>query len=159
MKLPIGNIKINILGIIAGVMIIAGLFGPWLWRGYNPYYEINPETRERELRYHLITRISPFFFSIVTSAEEHTIEWFVSPGSSLSGVILISVAILFPFKFNRLWINGLIFLISMMACFFFFLNLGSGLWLGLLTRFGWGFQITTIGLTLAFLSLLLGLFS
>jgi len=151
--------KKDILSIIAGAMVITGAFGPWLWRGYDSYQEVNNKTGKVELHYRLISKISPFFILIIPESNEPVTNWFVSSGATLAGVILIFMAFLFVFKFERLWVKGLIFLFSLLACFFFFLNLGRGLWLGLLTHFDWGFKMTFIGLMLMFISLFAEIFS
>lgn len=146
--------KIHLWGVIIGVIVIVGLFGTWLWRGFDEELWINPKTGRREIRYHGKTIISPFFVSMVRDGRVESIMWFISFGTSLAGVILISASVLCAFRFNREWVNFIIFFISFLACLLFFYSLGSGLWIGILTQLGWGFKATLIGVSgMFFLSL------
>jgi len=159
MKLPLFRSKNDILSVLGGFLIIIGLFLPWLWRGYNSYQVLNPLTGEQNLFYRLITRISPFFLSVESEGDGVIINWFVSLGTTISGAILLCTALLFPLKYERRIMKKILFSLTIFAFFFFFLNLGSGLWLGLVTHFGLGIQLTSIGIVLMLLSLLLDLFS
>lgn len=146
-RLPSLKSKREVLEIVACLLILFGSLGPWLWRGYNSYQVFNPETGERELNYEYISKISPFYLSVTYENENPTYEWLVSPGTSVAGLLLIAPSLVFLFTSS--WrIKNITLAIALMGCFFFFLSLGGGLWLGLVTRFSWGFQAAVIGLTL-----------
>ena len=147
LRLPSLRSKREKLEILACLLVLFGSLGPWLWRGYNSYQVFDPETGERELRYELISKMSPFYISAAYENEDPTYKWFVSPGTTVAGLLLIASSIVFPFiSSSRIRIVALS--MALLGCLFFFLSLGGGLWLGLVTRFSWGFQATVIGLTL-----------
>lgn len=141
--------KINICGFAIGLVVIIGLIGPWIIRGYNSYGVINPETGQGELRYHSKILMSPLFGSIIRDGNVET-KWLVSFGTSLAGIMLISAAILCAFRFNRRWVNFLIFNISFLGFMLFIGSLGRGLSIGVRTQIGWGLVITLIGIILMF---------
>ena len=144
--------KIDYVAVLASLLIFLGTLGPWLWRGYDSYQVVDPETRDVELRYRLITRMSPFYVVATTEEGEATTGWFISPGTTLSGVTLIVAAALFPLRWRRPWVRGALSFACILGCLTFFLSLGGGLWLGLVTRFSWGFQATVGGITLALIT-------
>lgn len=158
LRLPSLKSKREILEVMACLLILFGSLGPWLWRGYNSYQVFDPETGERELHYELISKMSPFYISATYENEDPTYEWFVSPGTTLAGLLLIASSLVFPFT-SRSRIKIITLSIALLGCFFFFLSLGGGLWLGLITRFSWGFQVAIIGLTLMLGSVASELFS
>lgn len=138
------------MDIAVGFIIIVGLFGPWLSIGYDSYGVINPRTGQVEVRYHSKIVVSPFFGSIIRDDKLVRTIWFLSFGTSLAGMMLISSAALYVFRFNRTWINFLLFTISFLGFNIFFLSLGRGLSIGVKTHVGWGLIITLIGLILMF---------
>lgn len=142
--------KINIWGAAIGFIVIIGLFGPWIIRGYNSYGVINPQTGLGELRYHSKIVISPLFGSIIRDGDVEKTVWFVSFGTSLANVMLVSAAVLCAFRFNRRWVNFLIFNISFLGFILFFGSLGRGISIGVKARVGWGFIITLVGIILMF---------
>jgi len=151
--------KINLWGVIAGFILIVGLFGPWLWRGYNSYVEFNTRTKKTEIYYHLKIVISPLFILMIRDGKIDNTICFPNFGTSLVGVILISAAVLYIFGFNRKFsraganlVNLSILLISFLAFLIFFLSLGRGLGIGISTHVGWGFKMTLIGVILIFFS-------
>lgn len=149
--------KIKILDILAFFLVIVGTFGPWLWRGYNSYQVIDTQTGERELRYRIISKISPFYVLAKPEYQKSNLDWFVSPGTTMAGFLLVAAAITFPF-ITKQKSKSIFFLVAFLGYSMFFLSLGGGLWLGLITHFSWGFQITTIGLILMMSSIISKIF-
>ena len=158
LRLPSLRSKREKLEIMTCLLILFGSLGPWLWRGYNSYQVFDPETGERELRYELVSKMSPFYISAAYENEDPTYEWFVSPGTTVAGLILIASSLVFSFT-SSLRIKIVTLSTALLGCFFFFLSLGGGLWLGLVTRFSWGFQAAVIGLALMLGSVASELFS
>lgn len=155
---PSLKFKREILEVMACLLILFGSLGPWLWRGYNSYQVFDPETGERELHYEFISKISPFYISATYENDNPIYEWFVSPGTAVAGLLLITSSLVFPFT-SRSMIKSILLSIALLGSFFFFLSLGGGLWLGLITRFSWGFQVIIIGLTMMMCSVASDLFS
>ena len=145
--------KIDYFAVLAGLLIFLGSLGPWLWRGYDSYQIVDPETRDVELRYRLTTKMSPFYIVAISEEGEATTGWFISFGTTLSGVILVIAAIFFPFRWRKLWIRGALSAACIIGCMIFFLSLGGNLWLGLVTRFSWGFQSTIMGVAVMLLTI------
>jgi hypothetical protein len=153
MGIPSMRSWVDYAAVLAGLLILLGALGPWLWRGYDSYQVVDPETRDVELRYRLTTRMSPFYIVATSEGGEATTGWFISAGTTLSGVILIIAAALFPLRWKRLWVRGVLSAVSILGCMTFFLSLGGGLWLGLVTRFSWGFQATIVGVAVMLLTI------
>ena len=74
--------------------------------------------------------------------------WFVSLGTSLSGIILLSVATLSIIRYERIWVNFIYFLIAVLGVIVFFMSLGGGQAIGLRTQIEWGAMVSLIGLGL-----------
>lgn len=142
--------KINIWGIAVCIVVIVGLFNPWISKGSQPYSTINPDTGQGELRYNRIILLSPFFASILENDQLVERVWFVSLGTSLSGIILLSVATLSTIKYERIWVNFIYFLIAVLGVILFFMSLGVGQAVGLRTQIEWGTMVSLIGLGLMF---------
>jgi len=140
--------KINIWGIAVCIVVIVGLFNPWISKGSQPYSTINPDTGQGELRYNRIILLSPFFASIFENDQLVERVWFVSLGTSLSGIILLSVATLSTIKYERIWVNFIYFLIAVLGVIVFFMSLGVGQAIGLRTQIEWGAMVSLIGLGL-----------
>lgn len=140
--------KINIWGIAVCIVVIVGLFNPWISKGSQPYSTINPDTGQGELRYNRIILLSPFFASILENDQLVERVWFVSLGTSLSGIILLSVATLSTIKYERIWVNFIYFLIAVLGVIVFFMSLGVGQAIGLRTQIEWGAMVSLIGLGL-----------
>lgn len=140
--------KINIWGIAVCIVVIVGLFNPWISKGSQPYSTINPDTGQGELRYNRIILLSPFFASILENDQLVERVWFVSLGTSLSGIILLSVATLSTIKYERIWVNFIYFLIAIFGVIVFFMSLGVGQAIGLRTQIEWGAMVSLIGLGL-----------
>jgi hypothetical protein len=150
----------QILMAVCSLLIIMGVLGPWLWRGFDPYQEYDPKTGERILIYGMTTKISPFYISVNREGSDGRVNLFYSTGTTLSGIILISSALLFPLKGDRLsWIKGSAFLLALFGLLTFFLSLGGGLWLGIITRITWGLQLTMAGISLMLLYIIFKMFS
>lgn len=140
--------KINIWGIAVCIVVIVGLFNPWISKGSKPYSTINPDTGQGELRYAKIILLSPFYASIIENDQLVERVWFVSWGTSLSGIILLSVATLSTIKYERMWVNFIYFLVAVLGVIFFFMSLGVGQAVGLRTQIEWGAMVSLIGLGL-----------
>jgi len=140
--------KINIWGIAVCIVVIVGLFNPWISKGSQPYSTINPDTGQGELRYNRIILLSPFFASILENDQLVERVWFVSLGASLSGIMLLSVATLSTIKYERIWVNFIYFLIAVLGVILFFMSLGVGQAIGLRTQIEWGAMVSLIGLGL-----------
>jgi hypothetical protein len=153
MVIPSMRSGVDYAAVLASLLILLGALGPWLWRGYDSYQVVDPETRDVELRYRLTTRMSPFYIVATSEEGEATTAWFISAGTTLSGVILIIAAALFPLRWKRLWVRGTLSVVSILGCMIFFLSLGGGLWLGLVTHFSWGFQATIVGVAVMLLTI------
>lgn len=159
MKLPSIRSKKDVLSLFASLFLIVGLFGPWLWRGYNPYQVYDRQTGDRKLYYRLKTYISPFFLTVEPENDEKVTKWFASAGTTVSGAVMLVSALFYPLKYSRKEIKNILLLAAVLAFFFFFLSLGGGMWLGLITRFNWGIQVSSIGLAAMVFSTLSELFS
>ncbi len=142
--------KTNIWGIAVCIVVIVGLFNPWISKGSQPYSAINPDTGQGELRYNRIILLSPFYASILENDQLVKRTWFVSLGTSLSGIILLSVATLSTIKYERIWVNFIYFLIAVLSVILFFMSLGVGQAVGLRTQIEWGTMVSLIGLGLMF---------
>jgi len=134
--------KIDVWGILIGLIIILGLTGPWLIKDIKSY-----EFKDSKEKIFM----SPLFSSIVRDDQFVTTIWFISLETSLSGAALILTSILCAFKFKRKWINFLLFNISFLGFIFFFGSLGRGLSIGVRTFLGWGLFVTIIGIILMFI--------
>ena len=139
--------RLDKFGLVCFLLIAAGLALPWLWRGYDSYQVRDSESGEISLQYRYITKISPFFMQVL-GEEGNTKAYFYSPLTSLSGVVLLVSGFFFVFKDVGYRWKGLSCFAGLFSTFFFFMNLGGGLWLGLLTRFDVGFKLVILGLLL-----------
>lgn len=142
--------KINIQNLAIGILLIAGLFGPWITKGYEPYGGFNPQTGKLELRYHKEISLSPLFGYKSRDGNVTETAWFISIGTSFSAAMLISSAALFSFRFKRDWFKLIPFAITSMGIVIFFLSLGMGQAVGVDTRFGWGLITTLLAVILMF---------
>jgi len=144
------HMKIDFWGLLIGIIIILGLVGPWITKGYNSYPKINPETKQGELHFHKYITISPIYARLYENGELIDIFWFTSSGITLAGLMLLSTAILFAIKVKIRWFKLSVFLIAFCGIIIFFMSFGTGLGIGLRTNFGWGLLITFIGVVLMF---------
>lgn len=142
--------EIDFWGLAIGAMVILGLFGPWVTKGYDSYPAMDPETRQGELRFHKHILISPMYAKLYEDGELVETLWFVSSGVSLAGVMLVSTAALFAIKFMKYWIKLSFFLTAVLGMVIFFMSFSTGLGIGLRTSFGWGLPVTLLGMALMF---------
>ena len=140
--------KLNTWGFLVCIVFVIGLFGPWLSRGSQPFSAINPKTGQGELRYHRILKLSPFHALIIEDEQIVKRILFVSPGTTLSGIMLLSVALLSTLKFEGIRINFFQFLTAVGGIIVFFMSLGTGQALGLKTQLEWGVMVSLIGVAL-----------
>lgn len=152
--------KFNLLSVVAFIVIVFGIFNTWLWRGYDSWTDFDPQRREVEIHYHIITTVSPFYSSIIVDGKLSNMFWFVNFETSLAGAIILSTSFLSIFVYKKKYIKLLLNFISLIMVVFFFLSFGGrGLGIGSITYLGDGFRITMIGVTLMFISALFDLIS
>lgn len=142
--------KTSFWGIIVCMVVIIGVFNPWISKGSEPYSIINSDTGQGELRYNKKIFLSPFYASIFEYHQFVERIWFVSIGTSISGIMLLSVALLSTVKYERLWVNFVYFIIAALSIVVFFMSLGFGLSIGLKTQIEAGITVSLIGLFLMF---------
>ena len=142
--------EIDFWGLVIGVIVIMGLFGPWVTKGYDSYPAMDPETSQGELRFHKHILMSPMYARLYEDGELVDTLWFVSPGVSLASVMFVSTAALFAISFKRYWVKFSFFLTAVLGVVVFFMSFGTGLGIGLRTSFGWGLPVTLIGMVLMF---------
>lgn len=142
--------KTSFWGIIVCMVVIIGVFNPWISKGSEPYSIINSDTGQGELRYNKKIFLSPFYASIFEYHQFVERVWFVSIGTSISGIMLLSVALLSTVKYERLWVNFVYFIIAALSIVVFFMSLGFGLSIGLKTQIEAGITVSLIGLFLMF---------
>lgn len=140
--------KVNNWGVGICIVFIIGIFSPWISKGSNPYSTINPDTGQGELRYNKIFLLSPFYVSIYENDQLVERVWFVSLGTSLSGILLLCGAILSTIKYERIWVNFIYFLITVLGVIVFFMSLGLGQAVGLRTQIELGAIVSIIGVGL-----------
>jgi hypothetical protein len=141
----------KIEGIAIGVLVILGLFGPWISKGYDPYPILNPQTKQGELRYHKWLVLSPFSVTLFEDGKQVSTYWLISIGTFLSGLLFISSAIILFFRLKYRLASLLSFSLSFSALLLFFLSLGAGISVGLDSNIEWGFEITVAGVVLMFM--------
>ena len=144
--------KIDFLGIFICVLIIVGLFLPWVSKGYDSYAGLNPETRQGELRFHKKILLSPMGAKLYEYGVLVETLWLVSPGTSLAGLMLASAASLSVIRFRIKWVRFALFITAVLGVVVFFMSLGTGLGIGLKTSFGWGLPVILLGIALIFAS-------
>ena len=144
------NDKLSYSGMIISFFILLSLFGPWINLNYDSYAVLNPETRLGERHYHSRIELSPFFIKVFKDNELQNQFWIVSRGLTLSGIIIFITAILCSLKYDKKWIYFGIFSIEILGLFTFFLSLGRGLSIGVLTKPGWGLNLSVLCLVILF---------
>ena len=142
------EMKNRLWNLLVGVVVIVGLFLPWITKGLDPIGQINPETGQGELHYHREILVSPFYVVVTEEGKVQTIDWFISAGTTLAGVMLGLSSVLFVCNFNNAWMKISIFLLAFLGVVLFFMSFGIGLSIGLNTEFGWGVIITLVGVSL-----------
>ncbi len=139
-----------IQGAFVSTLIILGLFGPWLTYSFDSYATLNPDTKTGQINYHSKVELNPLFGSMYkddTLMERH---WFISPGTSLAGLLLVISASLCIFRYNTSWVHFLLFMLASLGITVFFLSIGKGISIGVFTKVGWGLGLTGIGLLVFF---------
>ena len=144
--------KIDFPGLFICILIIVGLFLPWVSKGYDSYAAMNPETKQGELRFHKKILLSPLGAKLYEDGVLVETLWFVSPGTSLAGLMLASAAALSAIRFRIRWVRFSLFITAVLGVVVFFMSLGTGLGIGLKTSFGWGLPVSLLGIALIFAS-------
>jgi len=142
----------GLLGIIGGALIIAGLFGPWLWKPL-------PLRRARDIG--VIYEISPLRARVIERGEAESMFWFfdfsLSLGISMSLMGLIAGAIQSIMSFGRWKLSLAGFLFYITSFFLFFYSFGRGMSIGIWTLIGWGLRVTLVGGVILFASAIINL--
>lgn len=142
--------KLNIQGVIVSLLILIGLFGPWLAYSYDSYPSINPETNMGQLNYHSRIELNPLFGSMYKDDVLIGRYLFISVGVSISGVLIAISATLSIFKYNYNWIHFILFTVASTGFILFFLSIGGGISIGVFTKIGWGLKLTGVGILVFF---------
>ena len=149
------ELKRYVYHMLAFVLIIIGLFGPWLSKYDDLYMVENEKTGDFETRYHVKTILSPFYVSMIKDTKIVNIMYFVSPGTSFSGLVILLSSIVSIIKLNNKWMNFYTFMGSLLGFVIFFLSMGAGLSIGFKTNLEWGLSTTIIGIIINYLIQLL----
>ena len=142
--------KVSIEGALVGIIILLGLFGPWLTYSYDSYATIDPDTKMGQLNYHSKVELNPLFGSMYKDDILVETYWIITPGIFLAGILLAISAILSVFKYNSRLAHFLLFMVASLGMLVFFLNIGDGISIGVFTKLGWGLKLTGLGLLLLF---------
>lgn len=142
--------KISVEGALVGIVILLGLFGPWLTYSYDSYATIDPDTRMGQLNYHSRVELNPLFGSMYKDDVLLERYWIITPGIFLAGILLAISATLSVFKYTSSLAHFLLFMVACLGMFVFFLNVGEGISIGVFTKLGWGLKLTGVGLLLLF---------
>lgn len=147
---PLFN-KLSPPGIIVSLLILSGLFGPWLTYGFDSYSTINPKTHTGQLNYHSMIELNPLFGSIYKDNILLERNWFMSPGLDLAGLLFIIAASLSILEYEFKWAHFILFIVSSLGFMMFFMSIGRGISIGVFTKVGWGLYITGLSLLLLFI--------
>jgi hypothetical protein len=139
--------NINFLGTVLSILILLGLVGPWINLSYDSFVVLNPTTRLGEKHYHSRIELSPFYATVRTDNQLESRVWFVSPGTTLAGIIITIVAVLNCINYRKRYMYFLILFAYIIGLFAFFLSLGRGVSIGVFTKPGWGITLA-LALTL-----------
>ena len=143
--------KISIQGVLVSIIILLGLFGPWLTYSFDSYSTINPETKTGQINYHSKVEVNPLFGSMYKDDILVERYWFISPGINLTGLLLAISASLSIFKYNSSWAHFILFIVASLGIIVFFLSIGRGISIGVFTKVGWGLDLTGFGLLILFI--------
>ena len=149
MSKSLGRFKITPLGVLVALVMLVGLTGPWLTVGYDSYSVIDPVTKLGGIRYHSRVELSPFFGSTFKDEVLQGREFFVSAGTSVCGVFLVFSALLSILVYRVNWAHFAFFLMALCGVVLFFLSVGEGISIGVITQIGWGLDVTILGLLLS----------
>jgi hypothetical protein len=142
--------KISIQGVLVSIVILLGLFGPWLTYGFDSYSTINPESKTGQINYHSRVELTPLFGSMYKDDILVGRYWLISPGLTLAGLLLAISACLSIFKYNSSWVYFILFMVASLGIIVFFLSVGRGISIGVFTKVGWGLGLTGFGLLVYF---------
>ena len=142
--------KISIQGVLTFIIILLGLFGPWLTYSFDSYVTLNPETKTGQINYHSKVDLNPLFGSRYEDGLLVGRYWFISPGISLAGLLLAISASLSIFKYSFSLTHFILFIVASLGFIIFFLSVGRGISIGVFTKIGWGLGLTGFGLLVLF---------
>lgn len=134
--------KYSSVGVFISVLSIIGLLGPWVTLNYDSYAILNPVTKLGEKHYRSRIELSPFYATVTTENVLETRLWYVSEGTAISGAIILLVSFLNVLKLKRKMLYLTFFVFHILGLFTFFLSLGRGVSIGLVTQPGWGLSLT-----------------
>ena len=143
--------KINFLGTALSILLLLALVGPWITISYDSFVVLNPTTRLGEKHYHSRIELSPFYATVRTDNQVVSRVWFISPGTTLAGIIITIVSVLNCINYRKRFVYFLIFFVYVIGLFAFFLSLGRGVSLGYFTQPGWGISIALLSTLLLFI--------
>jgi hypothetical protein len=143
--------RLTYSGILVAVVIIIGLFGPWITLSYDPDSRIDPITGIGERIYHSKIEITPFMGSLSTDGVIIQESWFISTGTTIGGLLILFAASMTMFKYRKSWVYFLLFLASILGFISFFMSLGRGIAIGVITQIGWGISLTGFGVVFLFI--------
>jgi hypothetical protein len=139
----------NLLGVVGSVLVFVGLLGPWLSRGYDPWYTFNYETRRTETHYRTIVEISPLRAELIEDDVIKSSFWFydfnLSPSISLAAIGFMVAAVLSLVSFGRWRVSLAGCLLYVISSMLFLSSFGRGLSVGVTTFFGWGLCVGAAG--------------
>ncbi len=142
--------RISVSGVLVSVILLLGLFGPWLTTSSDAYAILNPETKTGQRKYHTRVELSPLYGSMYKDDVFVERYWFISPGTSFAGLLLAISASLSIFKYKSSWAHFILFMVASLGIIVFFLSVGRGISIGVYTKVGWGLRLTSIGLLVFF---------
>ena len=143
--------KINLSGLLVSILVLTGLFGPWITYSFDSYPTINPETKMGQLNYHSRLELNPLFGSMYKDDILNGRFWFISVGTNVAGLLLAISAILSIIKYNFSFAHFILFIVASIGTIVFFFSVGEGISIGVFTKIGWGLELTGIGLLLLFI--------
>jgi Na+-transporting NADH:ubiquinone oxidoreductase subunit NqrB len=94
--------------------------------------------------------LNPLYASIYKDEVLVEKTWFITIGISLAGLMLMLAAVLSIFRYKQTWVHISLFMLSMVGMFFFFMSVGSGISIGIVTHVGWGLEVAGLGLLFLF---------
>jgi hypothetical protein len=124
--------------------MFVGLFGPWLSKGYDSYGGINLETGKLDLQYHMIYYLSPVRAEKVVDGAMVESAWFASTGLLISALLVTASAILNPIRFKKMYFNFIPHILAFFGISMFFLSIGMGQSIGVVTELEWGVYLTSL---------------
>ena len=76
--------------------------------------------------------------------------WFISIGTTLGGIMIFVSACLSILKYKQSWAQFILFILSIVGLVAFFMSIGRGVAIGVLTHIGWGLSLTGVGIIFLF---------